>query len=102
VRHNLFLSAKEAVTNVVRHSGATAVHIRLRLDPERLVLDIEDDGCGLAGMDPKRVQTRNGLRNMRKRMEEIGGICTMSPAPVRGTVVSLTAPLERATARGPL
>jgi signal transduction histidine kinase/ligand-binding sensor domain-containing protein len=94
VRHNLFLSAKEAITNIVRHAGATAVHIRLQLAPHHLVLEIVDDGCGLAGMDPKRAQTRNGLRNMRKRMEEIGGVCTFSPAPVKGTVVALTAPLR--------
>jgi len=95
VRHNLFLSAKEAVTNVVRHASASAVHIRLRLEPDRCVLEIEDDGCGLAGMDPKRAQTRNGLRNMRKRMEEIGGALVMAPAVPHGTVVTLTAPLAR-------
>jgi signal transduction histidine kinase len=83
VRHNLFLSAKEAVTNVVRHAAASAVHIRLRLEPATCVLEIEDDGCGLAGMDPKRAQTRNGLRNMRKRMEEIGGAFAMTPGSER-------------------
>jgi ligand-binding sensor domain-containing protein/signal transduction histidine kinase len=93
VRHNLFLSAKEAVTNVVRHAGAGAVHIRLRLEGACVVLEIEDDGCGLAGMDQKRAQTRNGLRNMRKRMEEIGGAFAMTPAAGKGTVVSLRAPL---------
>jgi ligand-binding sensor domain-containing protein/signal transduction histidine kinase len=95
VRHNLFLSAKEAVTNIVRHAAATAVHIRLRLEPDHLLLEIEDDGCGLAGMDPRRAQTRNGLRNMRKRMEEIGGAFALTPGPGKGTLVSLTAPLGR-------
>ena len=94
VRHNLFLSAKEAVTNVVRHAAASAVHIRLRLERAFFVLEIEDDGCGLAGMDPKRAQTRNGLRNMRKRMEEIGGGFAMTAGVEKGTVVTLTAPLE--------
>ena len=93
VRHNLFLAAKEAVTNVVRHAAASAVQIRLRLEASRFVLQIEDDGRGLAGMDPKLAQTRNGLRNMQKRMEEIGGGFAMTPAPEKGTVVVLTAPL---------
>jgi signal transduction histidine kinase len=93
VRHNLFLAAKEAVTNVVRHAAASSVQIRLRIEASRFVLRIEDDGRGLAGMDPKRAQTRNGLRNMRKRMEEIGGEFAMTPAAEKGTVVVLTAPL---------
>src|SRR5262249_23246554 len=65
LRHNVFLSAKEAVTNVVRHAKANAVWIRLRLDPTAFHLEIQDDGRGLAGMDEKRAQSRNGLHNMR-------------------------------------
>ncbi len=93
VRHNLFLAAKEAVTNVVRHAGATAVQIRLRIEHSTCILEIEDNGRGVAGMDQKRAQTRNGLRNMRKRMAEIGGAFAMAPAPENGTVVILKAPL---------
>jgi len=93
VRHNVFLAAKESVTNVVRHAQASAVTLRLRLEAASFTLEIEDNGRGLAGLDPKAAQTRNGLRNMRKRMEDIGGSFAMSPAPERGTVVRLTAPL---------
>jgi len=94
VRHNVFLASKEAITNVVRHAQATAVSLRLRLEPASFTLEIQDDGRGLGGLDPKAVQTRNGLRNMRKRMEDIGGTFSMGPAPERGTVVRLTAPLN--------
>ena len=93
VRHNVFLASKEAITNVVRHAQATAVSLRLRLEPASFTLEIEDNGRGLGGLDPKAAQTRNGLRNMRKRMEDIGGSFYMGPAPERGTVVRLTAPL---------
>lgn len=95
VRHNVFLASKETVTNVVRHARASSVWIRLRLEPARFILEIEDDGCGLANMDEKRAQSRNGLRNMRKRMEDIGGSFTMGPAPNGGTVVRLVAPLRK-------
>ncbi len=94
VRHNVFLASKEAITNVVRHAQATAVSLRLRLEPASFTLEIEDNGRGLAGLDPKAAQTRNGLRNMRKRMEDIGGAFYIGPAPERGTVVRLTAPLN--------
>jgi ligand-binding sensor domain-containing protein/signal transduction histidine kinase len=95
LRHNVFLASKEAITNVVRHAQATAVSLRLRLEPASFSLEIEDNGRGLAGLDPKAAQTRNGLRNMRKRMEDIGGSFHMGPAPERGTIIRLTAPIQR-------
>lgn len=92
-RHNVFLAAKEAVTNVVRHAKATEASLRLRLEPGRFILEVEDNGKGLGGLDPHT--TRNGLRNMRKRMEDIGGVFELVPAPGgKGAVVRLTVPLS--------
>ena len=71
VRHNVFLAFKEAVNNVVKHAQASEVWIRLRLQSGNFVLSIEDNGRGLGGLDAQAAQTRNGLRNMRKRMEDI-------------------------------
>ena len=93
VRHNLFLAAKETVTNVVRHARASTVWIRLRLEPGTFTLEIEDNGCGLANRDEQRAQTRSGLRNLQKRMEEIGGRCTFKTPATGGTLVELVAPL---------
>jgi len=93
LRHNIFLAFKESVNNVVKHAQATEVRIRLRLDGGRFVLEVEDDGCG-----PGRAATktgRNGLRNMRKRMEDVGGGFVLEPGAVRGTLVRLTAPLGK-------
>jgi ligand-binding sensor domain-containing protein/signal transduction histidine kinase len=94
VRHNVFLAAKEAVTNIVRHAGASAVWIRLRLEPDRFVLEIEDNGRGLAGLDEKKARSRNGLTNMRKRLEEIGGRFTASTGSQGGALIQLTGPLR--------
>ncbi len=93
VRHNVFLAAKESITNIVRHAKATAVSLRLRLAASSFTLEIEDDGRGLGGPDAKAAETRNGLRNMRKRMEDIGGSFSIGPAHVKGTLVRLVAPL---------
>lgn len=91
LRHNVFLATKEAVNNVVKHSGATSAWLRLRLEPNRFTLEIEDNGRGLpAGADQKG---RNGLRNMRKRLEEIGGSFKIDVGREGGTVVAFTAPL---------
>jgi signal transduction histidine kinase len=99
LRHNVFLAAKEAVNNVVKHSGATSGWLRLRLDPGEFTLEIEDNGHGLPeGAENKG---RNGLRNMRKRLEEIGGRFAIVPGPEGGTRVSLTAPLREMAQEDP-
>ena len=91
LRHNVFLAAKEAVHNVVKHSGATAAWLRLRLEPDRFTLEIEDNGRGLP--EGAADKGRNGLRNMRKRLEDIGGEFSIGPGAEGGTRVQLTAPL---------
>ncbi len=94
-RHNVFLAAKEAVTNIVRHAQATEAWIRLRVEPAGFTLEIEDNGRGLGGMDEKAAKLRNGLSNMRKRMEDIGGNFSMGTGTQGGTLVRLTAPIKR-------
>jgi ligand-binding sensor domain-containing protein/signal transduction histidine kinase len=100
VRHNIFLAAKEAVTNVVRHAQASAAWVRLRLEPGTFILEIEDNGRGLAGLDPQAASARNGLRNMRKRMEDIGGQFHMGPGRDGGALIRLSAPLGPALPAG--
>jgi signal transduction histidine kinase len=93
LRHNVFLAAKEAVNNIVKHSDAKAAWLRLRLEPGRFTLEIEDNGRGLSpGATEKG---RNGLRNMRKRLEDVGGEFVIGPGAEGGTRVSLTAPLGK-------
>jgi len=94
VRHNVFLAFKEAVNNVVKHARASEVWIRLRLQPGHFTLSIEDDGRGLEERDAGAAQTRNGLRNMRKRLDDIGGRFEAGAAPKRGTQVRLTVPIR--------
>jgi two-component system NarL family sensor kinase len=74
--------ASEALTNAVRHAGATAVDVLLRATPGALVLRVEDDGCGIRPDAVRGV----GLSSMRERATELGGWCTVTPC-ARGTVV---------------
>ncbi|MHB9010050.1 MAG: hypothetical protein ACYDC1_24325, partial [Limisphaerales bacterium] len=56
-------------------------------------LEIEDNGRGPAGRETKAAQGRNGLRNMSKRMEDIGGQFDIATGSDGGTLVRLAAPL---------
>ena len=93
VRHNVFLAFKESVNNVVKHAHASEAWIRLRLSPENFVLEIEDNGRGLGDVNSKAAQMRNGLRNMKKRMEDIRGEFSIAPGANGGTIIRLTIPI---------
>jgi signal transduction histidine kinase len=93
LRHNVFLAFKESVNNVVKHAQATEARIRLRLEAQQFIVEIEDNGRGPAEAATKT--GRNGLRNMRKRMEDVGGTFTIKPGAERGTIVQLTAPIAK-------
>ena len=92
----LAMTVREAVTNIQRHAQATQARIALRIDGERLVLAIEDDGRGGA-MVPG-----NGLTGMRERLAGIGAELRVQSEKGKGTVVSasLLAPPQPATAAG--
>ncbi|MBP9900496.1 MAG: two-component regulator propeller domain-containing protein [Verrucomicrobiota bacterium] len=93
LRHNIFLAFKESVNNVVKHAQASEVKIRLRLEATTFTLEIEDNGRGPGEAATKT--GRNGLRNMRKRMEDVGGAFEMRPGPQSGTLIRLTAPVGK-------
>jgi signal transduction histidine kinase len=96
VRHSLFLVAREAVNNAVKHAGPAAVSLTVAIAGGRLALTIEDDGRGfeadrlMAGANPAQ---RSGLHNMRRRVEELGGRFTIESRPGGGTTVAVDVPL---------
>jgi signal transduction histidine kinase len=70
IRRNVFLVVKESLNNIVKHSGATEVHITLTKVPDGLKLFIQDNGKGIDF--EKLRQFGNGLKNMKKRMNDLG------------------------------
>ena len=95
----LYRAVQEALTNVVRHAGATAVGVRLAEDAGALVLTVRDDGNGAgAGFDhPDRL----GLRGMKERITALGGAVEVTGAPGAGVTVRVSLPLGAvAAARG--
>ena len=70
IRRNVFLVVKETLNNIVKHSGASEVKIILQKEPQGLSLLIHDNGHGI-DLENLR-QFGNGLKNMKKRMEDVG------------------------------
>jgi signal transduction histidine kinase len=94
-RHNLFLAAKEAFHNVVKHANATEVWLRVGVTDNVLHLRIEDNGSGrVPGPD---VPLSRGSANMKSRLEQLGGSYTRTGSAGKGTLVELTLPLKGQT-----
>ena len=93
VRHNLYLALKEALHNVLKHARATEVRVALEPAADGFTLVASDNGCGFdprqapTATAPDRPAAGRGLANMRQRLAEIGGNCTITSAPGEGTQV---------------
>ena len=93
VRHHLFLVVKEALTNVVRHSGARAVNLQATVEREILRLVIEDNGCGFDRLPDDALA--DGIRNMRQRMNSVGGSFQIESGRQTGTRIDLVVAVRR-------
>lgn len=86
----LYRIGQEAVTNALRHSGASTILVELRQDAKGIVLTVQDDGCGMsphAGGDGAS-HKGFGLESMRERANLAGGKLAMEPVPGGGTLIS--------------
>jgi signal transduction histidine kinase len=89
VRHNLFLAVKEALNNIAKHAGPCEARLELQAAGGVLCIDISDNGTGFYA-DPGL--SGNGLRNMERRLHDIGGECEVNASDM-GTRVTLRWPL---------
>jgi signal transduction histidine kinase len=90
VAGTLLRCAQEIVTNAIRHGSARNLWIEVAQAPSGLELNARDDGVGVA-----ELQLGNGLRGMRRRLEELGGQLYIEGSPARGFTVRATLPLSR-------
>jgi signal transduction histidine kinase len=91
-----YMIVQEALANVVRHARASNCSIRIRLEEEALIVEVEDDGKGIREDDRAGV----GMSSMRERTEELGGWCTVKPLVEGGTLVRAFLPF-RTTGEAP-
>jgi signal transduction histidine kinase/ligand-binding sensor domain-containing protein len=91
LRRNLFLVIKEALHNIVKHSGAEQVNLNLCFDHNIISIEITDNGKGF--IPGTKNGTGNGLINMRKRMEDIDGHFEISSETGKGSKIKLSVSL---------
>lgn len=82
---------QEALTNVVRHSQASAVEAELRMEDRGYHLEIRDNGRGLGKVEVEN-PTSLGLRGMQERARLVGGEVRFSARPGGGTIVAVQIP----------
>jgi signal transduction histidine kinase len=86
---------QEALTNIVRHSGARSATVQLLADDDTLTLAVRDDGHGF---DLHTSRRTGGLSGMRERVELLGGTVTIDTAPDEGTLITAELPLHEGAA----
>lgn len=88
-RRNLFLAIKETLNNVLKHAQATAVRIDIRAAENSLLIEVADNGKGIDIQNTRRFG--NGLKNIERRLQSIGGQFTIENK--NGTVSTFQLPL---------
>lgn len=84
---------REAVSNAIRHSGATHCAVRIRFSRSMLELEVQDDGCGLRQGDDS--QRGHGLPNIERRVRHLGGAHRfLVPSGGAGTLLVVSIPLS--------
>jgi signal transduction histidine kinase len=85
---------QEALTNVVRHAGASSVRIRVGPDDGALVIEVEDDGAERPGPSRGGGSGGRGIRGMTERAAALGGQLVAGPRPGGGFAVRARLPME--------
>jgi signal transduction histidine kinase/ligand-binding sensor domain-containing protein len=93
LRKNLYLIFKEGITNAVKHAQAKSITVEAKMSDGMFEMTIVDDGRGFAETREftSSLPVRgHGLRNMKKRADEIGAEFLLQSTPGKGTAISLS------------
>ena len=88
----LFMVVKETLNNIAKYSQATDVVFAVTLTASDLMLCIQDNGIGF---DAALTSKGNGLRNMKNRLEVLGGICSILSEDQKGTTITVQISLHK-------
>jgi signal transduction histidine kinase len=99
IRHNISMAAREAMHNVIKHAKASQVTVHISFADMLLTVSVQDDGCGF---DISANSTGNGLVNMKRRLEDIGGSCLIESSPGTGTTAQFRLLIHQSNEETPL
>jgi len=85
----LFRIVQEALHNAMKHSQANQITVSIAFKEKSVELNIEDDGCGFIIAGNRSVSDGSGLRNMRNRIDLVGGSMFLDSYPQRGTRIQI-------------
>jgi signal transduction histidine kinase len=85
VRHQLLMAVKEALNNALKHSSASEITVRLKFVDPILTVSVADNGGGFA---ENAQHGGEGMLNMQRRLQSVGGTAKIESAPSQGTIVS--------------
>jgi signal transduction histidine kinase len=87
VRQNVYLIAKEALNNAFKYAEATKINVEFEVKNDKLTATITDNGVGF---ETEVLTSRNGLKNMKTRAEEIKATFSIHSHPKEGTKIQLS------------
>jgi signal transduction histidine kinase len=94
MEQHLLRIAQEAVTNALKHAGASRIGVKLHLEARQIHLRISDNGRGFDRQDVFSSRAGHfGVIGMRERAERLGGELRLASNPGEGTEVEVTVPL---------
>ncbi len=96
IEDTLLRIAQEALSNIARHSRASAVTLSLSCQQNLLTLMLEDNGCGFDPHDPTlTLKNGVGLQSMRERIESLGGVLSIESKYGAGTCIVASCPYPK-------
>ena len=84
---NLYRTIQEAVNNAIKYADANEVSVQVKPNENGIVIDISDNG---KGFDLETIDFGNGIVNMQKRIEEIGGVFKIQSELKKGTQITIS------------
>ena len=90
-KRNILLIIREALNNIAKYSKATNASLEIFLQNKKMTIQIKDDGIGFDVLHKKQ---GNGIYNMQKRVEELGGNFDLQAAQQKGATITITIPTK--------
>jgi signal transduction histidine kinase len=84
---------REAVSNIIKHSGASHCKVRCAISERQFSLTVQDNGKGIPMELDGKLDRGHGMSSMKHRAKQMQGQCLVESAPGYGTVIRLTLPL---------